>query len=238
MINDIVRYYRLNLTSYSLVFKYMKAVHFITSILIINFPFALSSLLLIPYYLFRDGGIWLILYGIGSIILFISFMAYFVRRAKRVLKRKYSIRSKHKGWRTKEFEDMRVELMIDYLEKNDLDSVKQVIHIKELLQKKLDREKIPSFIVPGVVLAFTVPVWVEYVKFTYSKTILSQSDAILFGVSCCAVIVILIAFINLGRFFFKEMREIFSMSDPVVTKALISFLDEVQLKLPCKESVK
>ncbi|GLI06712.1 hypothetical protein YDYSG_27420 [Paenibacillus tyrfis] len=234
MVDSIIYYYRNKVTSYSLVFKYMKTTYFLVRLLMFNF--LLSSILLLPncISLFIDvvrftPFIWYFI--ISGLFLVISLIV-FNRTAKQLLKNKYSIQSKKKIWRTKEFEDMRIKMMSDYLLKNNLYSEKKIVLLREMLNKKLNNIKLPTLLAPGLLLAFIGPVWVEFVKFTFQKNVTSIEQAAIAFMAISITVVAIIASFNGGKVLYKEIRELFLMNDAIVIKFLIDFLDDIELVMP------
>ncbi|MFM9329036.1 hypothetical protein [Paenibacillus mesotrionivorans] len=230
--DDIIRFYKENITSYSLVFKHMKLTYRYAQFSIFNFIFSniLFIVNLIVTMSFKNIGI--PIYFFVSIILFILFPVALKRKAIKILRRRYNIRPNGKGWRTREFDEMRLKKMVDYLNKYDLYSDKKIVKIKEILQKKIESNKLPPLLAPGLALAFIGPIWVEYVKYSFGKNSASQMQAIGYMSKMWVVILLCIIVFSFIKYAMKSIREIFSFSDTIIMAKLIEFLDEVQLTLP------
>lgn len=236
MIDDLVRFYRENIMSYSLVYKYMKFTYGFSKYSIFNV--LISALLLIVNLAMTlsFNNIFFIIYFIFSIILFLWSPYLVNKRAKTILRKKHSILANEKIWKTKEYDDMRNKKMIIYLKKNDLYTEKKLDKMKELLKKKSAATKLPPLLAPGLTLAFIGPVWVEFIKFTFSKNIATRTDAALFTAAMCVIVLFLIITFSFGRYLTKTIREIFSTSDSILMEYLIEYLDEIQLLLPREAS--
>ncbi|WP_058304427.1 RNA-dependent RNA polymerase family protein [Gorillibacterium timonense] len=169
MIDELLKYYKSNLSTYSLVFKYMPFLNAMVSflfvlliisgyILIIILPLSFAA----PSYVKGSA----IFFG-GILILSILVISFFNTKAKRILNNHYSIQVKKGGWRTEQFEDMQRKFLSEYLKSKGLYSEEKLNLLIKILEKEIVRSKPPTFLAPGAFLALFIPVWSQYAVFFF-----------------------------------------------------------------------
>ncbi|MGO4789548.1 hypothetical protein AB4124_19275 [Paenibacillus sp. 2KB_20] len=169
MLDELLKYYKSNLSTYSLVFKYMPFLNALVSFLFVLLIISACILILAlplsfdaPSYVKGSA----IFFGV-ILILSILIVNIFNEKAKRILNNHYSIQVKKGGWRTEQFENMQRQFLIEYLRSKGLYSEEKLDFLTKLLEKEIVRSKPPTFLAPGAFLALFIPVWSQYAIFFF-----------------------------------------------------------------------
>ncbi|KJD38585.1 hypothetical protein QD46_18135 [Paenibacillus polymyxa] len=171
LIEELLNYYKNNVTTYSLVFKYMRITYFIcTGLIVFLIFFAYLSLLVMPTVFINY---YILLYTfIGFItILFSSIIALFIynKKAQCILYNHYKIEVASGIWRTEDFNNMQSQILINYLKRKNLYTAEKLKLLVKLLDKEIERSKSPSFLATGAFLALFAPVWLQYIITVFKK---------------------------------------------------------------------
>ncbi|MDR6777161.1 MULTISPECIES: hypothetical protein [Paenibacillus] len=171
LIEELLNYYKNNVTTYSLVFRYMRITYTIsTGLLVFLIFFAYLSLLVMPTVLINY---YILLYTfIGFItILFSSIIALFInnKKAQRILYNHYKIEAASGIWRTEDFNNMQSQILINYLKRKNLYTAEKLKLLVKLLDKEIERSKSPSFLATGAFLALFAPIWLQYIITIFKK---------------------------------------------------------------------
>ncbi|MFE0557020.1 hypothetical protein ACFW1P_13965 [Paenibacillus sp. NPDC058910] len=204
MIDELLKYYKSNLSTYSLVFKYMPFLYAMVSFLFVLFIISGYILILIlplsfavPSYAKGSA----IFFG-GILILSVLIISIFDTKAKRILNNHYSIKVKKGGWRTEQFENMQRQFLIEYLKSKELYSEEKLNLLIKILEKEIVRSKLPTFLAPGAFLALFIPVWSQYAIFffkAFDSTEFNESTSVFVTFTLVAL------FISMGIGTFKAM---------------------------------
>lgn len=169
MLDELLKYYKSNLSTHSLVFKYMPFLNAIVSFLFVLLIVSGYMLILIlplsfaaPSYVKGSA----IFFG-GILVLSILVISIFNTKAKKILNNHYSIQIKKGVWRTKQFENMQRQFLIEYLKSKELYTEEKLDLLIKILEKEVARSKIPTFLAPGAFLALFIPVWSQYAIFFF-----------------------------------------------------------------------
>jgi undecaprenyl pyrophosphate phosphatase UppP len=154
-----------------------------------------------------------------------------------IVLKKYSIRTKKAAWRTNDFEKYRIDLMKNHLNQNGLYSEGKIILIKSMLAREMEAKKLPSLLAPGIVLAFIIPGWSEFVKYIYQNDINTTAEAWQYFYGLAAIVVIIVVLTNVFRFFYNEIKELIIRNDVAAIKYLMNLMENVHLQLPEKTNV-
>lgn len=233
MIEQIVKYYKIKVTTYGLVFKYMIFPYYLVLVLLIFSVIALLTFILNLLMIKQDAEV--ILHGIIFLALLFILSSitfnWFNKRAKKILKSKYKIFVTTKTWRTIEFDKLQTKKLMEYLELQQLNTPTKVTKLIEILNKDIERRKIPSLITPGVLLALFIPIWVQYLMVSFKGVTLNSEALHLLVIHLTSVLIIITAF-NFLRWITTELIDVLVLNDVTLRKRLIEKLEEITLLLP------
>ncbi len=227
MVDQIVDYYKRELGPYNLVFKNFK------------FPwpiFKLSVWGLVPCITFLIGKLafkqfnYIDILAAIPIILFGLLLFILNSKSKHVLKQKYGIVSKGRIWRDYQFENLQVQLLGKYLQKNNMKSEKKVQHILCLINKCADEKKYKSFIWPGVGLAFLVPLWSQFISWLY-KQIKTLQDFLYISVFLFIGILFMLFVVGMIISICKEVVDDVANAEANKLKVIARLLDNILISL-------
>lgn len=234
MLSELVNYYKNNLTVDSLVFKYMKSTRSLSICLM--FLLMLSGYLLIFTLPFDVIGVKVARYisVVFAIVYFLSALVTYNigRRAKVILKNRYSIKVEKGIWRTTEFDFMQTQMLKSYLGSKNVYTKEKLERIMIFLEKEIERSKIPTFLAPSIFIAMFIPAWAQYIIFLFKGIEDNNFD------EASTLIVILIGvcvFIALAVGTYKKflhLGEEYLMSERYVKKELLLKIEELLLRLP------
>ncbi|MBH5320891.1 hypothetical protein I6N90_24185 [Paenibacillus sp. GSMTC-2017] len=232
MIDRLVKYYKDNVTTYALVFKYMRFLHFTfgliffficasTLVLIASIPF--SSLFNINYWYPTS-------FFLGTLIVAIVTAPIFNKNAKSILKNKHGIYSKRRPWHTIEYTNKQHKLLIDFLVTNKLYNEGKIKLIIESLNKEIERKKLPKLLAPGILLTLFVPMWNQFMTLSFKE--LDINEASFFMVNMFGLIAFIILLVNAIKWFSIEFFETVSLNENIVKKGLIEHLEQILVEAP------
>ncbi|TQR30204.1 hypothetical protein [Brevibacillus brevis] len=172
MVKSVIKFYDKELSSFNLVYQYMKPTY--CMYLISGILFVMSLFLA----MFIDNILTKVIFGI---FLALNCIFYFLLnlQAKRIVRHKYDIYPDGFFWNVKELSSKRVSLLKKFLDENGINSTKKTEEFMKLLSKESENRKFKSLLVPGIVLAFTLPVWNHFIAFSF-KSINNLNWAIAF----------------------------------------------------------
>jgi hypothetical protein len=232
MLDEFLDYYKNNLTTYSLVFKYMKPIYTLsTYLLILLLISGYVTVLTAPLIIVGIKIVYSvsILFGLalGLSILVINIIS---KKAKQIIRAHYTIDVKKGIWRTAEFDTLQIQLLINYLKSKGVYSKEKLESLIKLLEKEIERSKTPSFLAPSIFLALFIPAWSQYVIFLF-KGIEGHrtSEAILL----IAALVLTIFFIALSVGTFKKIvhfAEDFFMIERNIKKKFLIKIEDLLLR--------
>ncbi|MCW3791646.1 hypothetical protein SAMN04487896_3943 [Paenibacillus sp. ov031] len=225
---EVVKYYKDNLTSYSLVYKHMKLTYYFSLFifgvfLILAYLFIITfPLLLIGNYLAKG-----ICIAFVTIFLFsILTTSYMSKKAKVVILNHYDIHVKKGGWRTIEFDSMQTRMFINYLKLNNLYSKEKLQLIVSFTEKNIERGKTPSFLTPGIFIGLFIPLWSQCVVFIF-KGVKETDYNGLFWLTIILVAIIIYFSLIVGTYksFFHLSKELFLFEDGLKKNFLLKIED-------------
>jgi len=187
MLEDVIIFYKKELSPLKLVFSEIKGVWYL---------FAMTSigtmvLFGISEYLKWPEAIKLV-FAACYIVLFL----YTNHSAKKVLNRKYNITSEGFLWSGTEYNKMRLMLLRNYLIERNLLTKEKLELIIELLYKRSDNTKQSDLIGVGLFLALFIPVWSQFVGWLYRNPFPLDQALTLLGI-IIVVLVIVIGFLKM-----------------------------------------
>jgi hypothetical protein len=165
----------------------------------------------------------------------------------KILKEKYNIVPKvPMAWRTKEYKDKQLAVLIGYLKRNKL-------YEKQKIEQLINRIKtnglikLPPLVLPSLIVSFVAPIWNYTIPQIYNLFITKESGAKeamvkeniggVLGVSIGLTFVIIIVLFSIGsinRSFFKLKNELIPdllRTEGYYKSRLIELLQDVSLKL-------
>ncbi|MTI83454.1 MAG: hypothetical protein FH756_06000 [Firmicutes bacterium] len=169
LLEDILNYYKKELSNYNLVFKHIKYWFYI--ILILE---ALSGCVTLWLFFYKK----FILLP-ATIVIFIALMYILNVKAKKVIEEKYNIPQKRFLWGDNQFFKFKVSKLEKYLNQNNITSQEQLKTIAELFRKRARERKIPNIILPGALISFFVPIWNQFLSWLYNNEVITFEDALL-----------------------------------------------------------
>lgn len=230
-LDDIVEFYKKNVSSYGLVFTHSKVRYYGFS-----FFFCLSvfvSWVFLTSFLLRFYVLWWFIFFVSAIGITALFFVKFNSYAKEIVKKELGLEPNGFMWKTKEFEELQYNRLKDYLSENGLYNEKKLIQLVNLLYKEADRRKVPSFIAPSVFLAFLLPVWIQVIGVAY-KQVTTLPIAVSYMLTLAFVIFVAITSIGQTKNIYIEVKETFFLSESQVMQKLALFLEEIMLAIPCE----
>jgi hypothetical protein len=231
VLDRLIKYYENNVTSYSLVYKHMKISYysFITSYVIALFStFALLIgmfiYFLVPTFLYFSGDLFII-------VLLLFLISFFVlnKRAKQILFKKYKLTVKKILWVSAEFEEIKHERLRNYLVLNGLYNESKINLMIEMLNKDIEREKLPSIIAPGIVLSFIVPVWIQFLTFIF-KPISTTEEAISAIIFLFLFVLVMAVVFGIWKHIDSNLKENLFFTRLALKKNLILRLEDALLR--------
>lgn len=237
--NNFIKYYRKNITPRHLVYKYMKR-RFLLS-LIAAAILLLGILASFGYIVTNLKNQWSIL-GLIFLILCIVYLVKikngFYNKVSLILQKHYGIKSCGRLWNTVEYQTYVRHLIINYLMSNNLYvpsdqqlTKEKLSELMESLEKEKVKWKFPPYIAPGLLIAFFVPNWIEFLKFQYALIKVDDlSSAFRHFISISVVIVIVCLICG----FFKRAFDDFyaHINQTHVINDIIYILQDIKLYYP------
>lgn len=188
MLEDVIRFYEKDLSSFKLVFSEIKGVWY----LFVMASIGITVLLGISGYLHWPEVNKLVFAAACYSLLFL----YTNHSAKKVLKRKYNITPEDFLWAGTAYNKMRLMLLKNYLNERNLLTKEKLELIIELLYKRSDNTKQSGLIGVGLFLALFIPVWSQFVGSLYRNSFPLDQALTLLGI-IIVVLVIVIGFLKM-----------------------------------------
>ncbi len=146
MVDSVFEYYKVNLTTYSLVFQHFKWKYWFFIIAwILTFVAIMIFCLSIALKLYITQAFFILLITLMTGVYMFRVFNY---NAKQVLRSEHNIEVIGNIWRGESFDKMRAEKLRKYLIQNQLFTEKKLKLLIDLLIKESERRKIPSFVAP------------------------------------------------------------------------------------------
>lgn len=235
MLQQIYQFYKKKVNSYSLVFKHVLVSYwafwasFYVFIAFLVLYLLCNILVYLKISIFSFSGYYLLGLALINIIL----LFFLNHRCKRVIKDKYDIHQRHFLWKGLVFEEYQSNLLKNYLLKNDLYSENKIKMLIDLFEKEAEKQKVPTFIKPGVLLALIIPLWVQFIGSVF-KQVHETNTAINVTVSLLIIVMIVILPLGFLKKLYDEIIELIFNSESQQLKNLVALLEDVLVRFPMK----
>ncbi|KOR90365.1 hypothetical protein [Paenibacillus solani] len=233
MMELLLEFYKKKVISYQLVFRFMKIKY-----RLMKYSFLIFIISILPMiYGLTLGLAWekSRTLSIGFIIFFVfmlcvlKFMDSLVnKRAKIIVKEKYSIDPNGLSWRTEKFEEKQLNLIRDYLISTSLYKEDKIKLLIEILEKDIEKRKLLPLINPGIFISLSVPIWIQYLVFKY-RSIETEGEATLMLLCGTFLVLLIIILVNIIKRFSSEIKEVIFVDDNVYKKELLEKLEDILL---------
>jgi len=231
MVEQLLKYYKNKVTAYGLVFRHMK----VTYNLLIFFISITSTYLIISipnifWGIFQDNKSSYSFLISSVILILITSVLFkiFNRKAKDILEKKHKIIVKEKHWRNQSFNSLQNKNILDYIIVNNLNNTDKINQLISILTKEIERRKFPALLAPGIIVSFSLPIWIQLLnKLFYSVS--SQMDALSLSISLVLILCVLVGFISLLKWIFTQLIGVMLISETTLMKHLIEKLEEIML---------
>ncbi|MDG5789776.1 hypothetical protein QA612_20155 [Evansella sp. AB-P1] len=230
MIEELIEYYKKNLSNYSLVFKYFKRKFcvfwivfsiFIGSVIVFLLSFSFQTKIFLPSLYFM----------LTLLVINIYLIIVINQNAKNVLLKKYGIVSSNLLWSNNDFYKLKTKLLKSYLEGNDLYSEKKLNLIINLCNREYAKNKVSPFIPPGVFLALFLPIWIKLIDILFSRSTVIE-EAINFAIIGFILIIIFAMSLEKIKNLYNDLKEeIFNSRRQRLTNIIIH-LEELLIQYP------
>lgn len=229
LIDSIIDYYKNNVSSNILVFKYCKWAYrsFTLSMYIYAFciiPISLTFL------------VWRNL--IAGLVIFLACIMFSLitglilnERSKKILASKYMIKADKKIWKCEAYQDMQDEILIGYLKERALFTENRIKQLKDILKDEERKSRLPNVVVPGILLAFFIPAWVQFLGVVY-KANDSINQALIITIFIFGILLILAQISGILKYVYNETIDPIINKKSYIIKEVLHFLDIISLKLP------
>lgn len=215
----LLRYYKKELGVKNLILKFVRKRK-----LVLLFLLCISS----PSILFFYKQSPFIITSLFMLTIFV--LAFFLIKSanqeyKKVLIDRYSI-SSDRFWNRDAFRDLNIELIVDFLETQNINSERGIKHLISMVDDISKEVRAPFLVGGGVVIAMLIPVWARLIHFAYTEFITSFYEALFlfFSISLFALLIWVIYSMA------KSMwDEIFS-TDYLNYKILKGYLNDIYLR--------
>ncbi|ALP35939.1 hypothetical protein ASL14_06910 [Paenibacillus sp. IHB B 3084] len=242
MMDAFIKHYREKVAFSALLFRHMKFQYLVTRWGLVLFVF--SSILLV-------GGALLSLLALQMTIGIVSLafwfvcacimytLAYvFIKKAKVIIKTRYSIQPKKGAWQTKEFYQYQFKCFENQLHLFNLYDEKKLEFLINLIEKEIARGKPKEYLASGVYLALFVPLWVQFLTAIYKAVhveVLSVAQEVLIFLGIGFGILIAIRIWGGYKKMFAETAELFQNNDSQTLSEIIKLSESALLKLKSEE---
>lgn len=235
MLDSLFDFYRKNITTYRLVFQFMRTWHILMQVFFLSFLISVYVLIsgLCVFLLIQEPIVLKIgLFGFIGSVLFFAFSTWRLNaKAKRVLEHEHGIRSIAGMWRTPEFETLQADLLKDYLQEHHLYTDEKLKLLIEGYENETRKNKYPTLINWGIVISLSLPLWIQYVTFIFKaesmKTLEDATWVLMVGV---LFVMVVIAMIGFTKWFFGEFQDAFLFGEKAHRKTLIERLQDARLR--------
>ncbi|GED60811.1 hypothetical protein ABER61_24235 [Brevibacillus formosus] len=232
MVEELIKYYKDNVSAYALVFRHFKITYTFSAIMLILL--ILTGYLAIITVPLVFISIWIFS---SIVVLFLATLAVTIitvsildLKAKDVVRRRYSIRPKKGMWRTEEFNRIQDQIFVDYLKEKGLYTSDKLELLIKYIDKDIERSKLPPLVAPGIFIALFVPIWSQYVILLFKKIASNNAEETLLLIVFLALGILFIA-ICVG--FFKRISN-FILDNLIVNvnikKRLLEKLEDSLIK--------
>lgn len=231
IIENVLHFYKKGLSSWNLVFRYMKKT--VIFFLILNFLSIVGLIYLIAVSNFNF--IVLVFWGL-ALILSIYFLIS--RPAKRVIKSEYGISINKKVvavFKTKDWEIFRLELLKTFLSNSTINNKIAIDELKRILTDRAENQakNYTPLINTGITLALFIPVWSAA-----NAQIFKSINDFNTGVAILALVLFLIVIINMNivnlKFFANEFS--FFIQEQTRINSLVYSLNIISYEILLLES--
>lgn len=214
MLENIIRFYKKELSADKLVFKEIKHVWWLFLLSGVFVFFGSTAVVIFK---------WPKVFDVIFVMVFTVTFLILNSGAKNTLMKKYGILPDGFMWFNIAYDEMRVKKMKDYLQDNQLLSEAKVKLMIELLYKKAQKTKPTGLIGVGVFLSFFIPLWSQFIALLFkSSTTLDEAVSITGMITIGLVVVfitlymlqiMMIEFIDRER---QAMRELAGMLEQIL----------------------
>lgn len=230
MIEELIEYYKKNLSNYSLVFKHLKWKFcvfwivfciFIGSVIVFLISFLFQTKILLPSLSFM-----LTLLVINTYLIIVI-----NQNAKNVLLKQYGIVSSNLLWSNNDFYKLKTKLLKSYLEGIDLYSEKKLNLLINLCNREYAKNKVSPFIPPGIFLALFLPIWIKLIDIIFSESTVIEG-AVNFAIIGFIIIIIFAMSLEKIKNLYSDLKEeIFNSRRQRLTNIIIH-LEELLIQYP------
>jgi hypothetical protein len=223
-----MKFYKENVITYNLVFKYMKITYFAFLVLLFALSFSTLRLvwnILLYFHLKTDIQSSLIPF-VYILVITIAMVFLLNTKAKKIVRKKFKLRIKGFSWRNDEFDRIQSNILIEHLKVKNLYKEEKLKQLIDLIYKDIERKKLPSLIAPTIFISLFVPIWVQYLTIVF-KEIKDSQSAILMAGSITVLLVLVMTSITLSKLMLKETFEYVWMSESLLRRNLANKLEEI-----------
>lgn len=236
MLHNIMRFYKGNIGTDYLVFRYMKIQLFLyNSTFILVFVLFLRVIVHVFLFLFDNQSIGELLVTVYpfliSCTLFLGTNKLFKTKVKKILLSKYGIKSDGRIWRCQAYKEFQRKKFIRYLDLYNIYTEDKIILLLDMLEKEKKRRTLPPLIAPGIIIAFMIPNWIEFIKYQYSTT---NSANEIYQTFIFISVLIVISGMSI-QFLKQGINDLIgSLSKKSVIDNLFELIKEIQIHFPEK----
>ncbi|MED1785195.1 hypothetical protein P4V43_25575 [Brevibacillus fortis] len=197
MINTVIKFYDTRISAYSLVFKHMRFTYY--SFLIVGFSLILS---IFPA-IFIEHPLSKIIFFV-LVLLFLFFYVLLNFQAKKIVRRQLKIDQRDFSWGGEEYHNKKASLLKIFLDQNEINSKKKIEELLKLLSKEAENRKFTGYFIPGIFLAFTIPVWNHFVG-SFFKNIEDVNLAIAYAMFLVFFILLFVVGYSMAKTVFGDI---------------------------------
>jgi hypothetical protein len=230
LFEKFIKDYKENLSGYGLVFRYMKLYFRLFRFSIFLFMFS-CVVLFITSLAFSKYVWWIVIFTIVVFLFLINSFVIFNTEAKKIINVKYGINSTGFLWNNEKYFNVVKSKLSDYLKNNDLLNEQKLSILINLLNQESNLRKFPPFVIPGLFLAFAIPIWDKVLDFLYNSAKDANTILAVTGASLILAIII-VSFLSLIKPQIEEMKDDIINKDSQTMKLLARRLEHIKLELP------
>ncbi|WP_345243214.1 hypothetical protein [Pontibacillus salipaludis] len=202
---EILEIYKKRCSTKALIFSDIRKVT-----LVVVGVFSTLFFLLFNYYILIQEE----LKGFLVFIIFILSSLYLIhnlnKEYKRVLNEKYDIFSENYLWNSLEFKKLKLNKLEEELENEEIIGKEKIQYLIELSEEAQEDLKAPYWLNKGVFISVALPVWIQFLSWTYKNEINNSNEALLFFSVIIIVLVLFFFFIGTVKGFFNEVFSSYS----------------------------
>ncbi len=242
MMDAFVKHYREKVAFSALVFRHMRLLHLVTRWSLVLFVF--SSILLVVGALLSllalkmSVGMLSLVFWLMCACITCILAYFFIKKAKAIIKTRYSIQPRKGAWQTKEFYQYQFKCFENQLHLFNLYDEKKLEVLINLIEKEIARGKPKEYLASGVYLALFVPLWVQFLTAIYKAIhvkVLSVPQEVLIFLGIGIGILIAIQIWGGYKKMFAETAELFQNNDSQMLNEIIKLSESALLKLKSEE---